>query len=135
MEVIIALISVIGLGVILILLAIVILFQIRENKSIFQENIQLLRHCNAKENKIIELELKVVELKREIEEKSFYIVDGKDLKKKREEQKITQKQLANATKVSENYIAMIEQNRVKRVSYEVVKKIQEAIGIFRMERE
>ena len=94
-----------------------------------------MRHCNAKENKIIELELKVVELKREIEEKSFYIVDGKDLKKKREEQKITQKQLANATKVSENYIAMIEQNRVKRVSYEVVKKIQEAIGIFRMERE
>ena len=122
----------------------IILKQFRDNEELIDEQMKLLQYSNNKELKIIELkgqcarkELKimgldrqVMELKHELEMKQNYYIDGKIIKAKREEQGLTQQELAKQIGISASYLQDYEQGRRDYANYELTRKFKDVLGYF-----
>ena len=122
----------------------IILKQFRDNEELFDEQMKLLDNCNKAELKIIELkgqcakkELKitdldrqVMELRRELEKKQKFYIDGKIIKAKREELGMAQQELADKLGISAGYLQSYEQGRRDYANYELTRKFKNVLGYF-----
>ena len=103
---------------------------LRRSETREREIIKLRDYCEAKEDRIIELDRQVMELRRELEKKQNYYIDGKIIKAKREELGMAQQELADKLGISAGYLQSYEQGRRDYANYELTRKFKDVLGYF-----
>ena len=103
---------------------------LRKSETRERELARLRQYCDSKENTIIELNVRVMKLKHELEMKQKYYIDGKIIKAKREEQGLTQQELAKQLGISASYLQDYEQCKRDYANYELTRKFKDVLGYF-----